>query len=91
MGPCIGGLGTRSQGQTGGAVAGRVDAAVVWTSNIQRVGVDGCRHRRFLHSSCRMSRSPRRIRACNTLVVHVINRLRLPAVARCEFHLIHQA
>jgi hypothetical protein len=94
MGPRIRGLSSRSQGQTGRAVAVRADAAasvVVWTSDSQRVGVDGCRHRRLLHSSCRMSRSPQRIRArCNTFVVHGVNRLRLPAAARCEFHLFHQ-
>jgi hypothetical protein len=94
MGPCIRGLGTRSQGQTGRAVAGRVDGAgvVVWTSDSQRLRVDGCRDRRLLHSSCRMSRSPQRIRArCYTLVVHGVNRLRLPTAARCEFHLFHQS
>jgi hypothetical protein len=94
MGPRIRGLSSRSQGQTGRAVAGRDNGGVVvvWTSDSQRVGVvDGCRHRRLLDSSCRMSRSPQRIRArCYTLVVHGVNRLRLPAAARCEFHLFHQ-
>lgn len=92
MGPCIGGLGARPQGQAVGGVAGRVIVdVVIGTRNRRRVGIDGCRHRRLLDSSGRMRGSPRRIRAWwHTVVVHGINRLRRPTAARCEFHLLHQ-